>query len=119
MRREHGFSILEMIVSMGVMLAVTGGIFAVMNPSQGTFQTQTEVSDLQQRLRVASDTLYKDLVMGGGGAYQGSMSGSLNYAFAAIVPPFVRIGFVPAHKPLESRAIFMRCLPIEVFLLHT
>ena len=97
MRREHGFSILEMIVSMGVMLAVTGGIFAVMNPSQGTFQTQTEVSDLQQRLRVASDTLYKDLVMGGGGAYQGSMSGSLNYAFAAIVP--FRSGAVGQDPP--------------------
>ena len=86
MRREDGFSLLEMIVSMGVMLAVTGGIFAVMNPSQGTFQTQTEASDLQQRLRVASDTLYKDLVMGGGGAYQGSMSGSLDYVFPSIVP---------------------------------
>jgi Tfp pilus assembly protein PilW len=86
MRREHGFSIIEMMVAMGVMLGVTAGIFAMLNPSQGMFQAQTEVSDMQQRMRVAGDTLYKDLVMAGGGSYQGSMSGSLLYTFAPVLP---------------------------------
>ena len=49
--REDGFSILEMLVAMGVMMVVTAGVFSIMNPSQGTFQTQTEASDLQQRRR--------------------------------------------------------------------
>jgi len=86
MHREHGFTILEMMVAMAVMLGVTAGVFSVLNPSQGTFQAQTEVSDMQQRLRVSGDTLYKDLVMAGNGAYQGSMSGSLSYEFAPIYP---------------------------------
>lgn len=86
MRREHGFSILEMTVAMAVMLGVTAGIFSVLNPSQGTFQSQTEVSDMQQRMRVGVDRLYKDLVMAGGGAYQGAMSGSLLYTFAPVLP---------------------------------
>lgn len=90
MRREDGFSLLEVIVAMAITMGVTAGVFAVLNPSQDSFQTQTEVSDMQQRLRVASDTLTKDLVMAGGGSYQGSMSGSLLYMFAPVLP--YRIG---------------------------
>lgn len=86
MRREDGFSLVEVLVATAVMLSVTAGVFAVLNPSQATFQTQTEVSDMQQRLRVASDTLTKDLVMSGAGSYQGTMSGSLLYMFAPVLP---------------------------------
>ena len=41
---------------------------------------------MQQRLRVASDTLYTDLVMAGGGAYIGRQAGPLNYFFAPVLP---------------------------------
>ncbi len=85
-RRADGFSLIELMVAMTIMLAVTAGVFSLMNPAQGAFQTQPEVADMQQRLRVASDTLYKDIVMAGGGAYQGSMSGSLTYFFAPVMP---------------------------------
>ena len=40
MTNERGFSLVEMLVSVTIMMAVTGGIFAVMNPAHGTFQTQ-------------------------------------------------------------------------------
>jgi prepilin-type N-terminal cleavage/methylation domain-containing protein len=86
MRREHGFSLIEMMVAMTVMLAVTAAVFSLMNPAQGSFATQPEVSDMQQRLRVGADSLYKDIVMAGNGAYQGSMSGSLLYMFAPVMP---------------------------------
>jgi prepilin-type N-terminal cleavage/methylation domain-containing protein len=86
MRREHGFSLLEMLVAMTVMLGVTAGVFSLMNPAQGTFAAQPEVSDMQQRLRVGADTLSKDLVMAGNGAYQGALSGSLLYAFTPVMP---------------------------------
>ena len=86
MRREHGFSLLEMLVAMTVMLGVTAGVFSLMNPSQGTFAREPEVADMQQRLRVGTDTLYKDLVMTGNGAYQGALSGSLLYAFTPVMP---------------------------------
>ena len=86
MRREAGFSLLELTFATAIMLVVTGSIFGMMNPSQGAFQTQPEVSDMQQRLRVGADTLYKDLVMAGNGAYQGSKSGSLGNYFASVLP---------------------------------
>jgi prepilin-type N-terminal cleavage/methylation domain-containing protein len=86
MRRQQGFSLLEMLVAMTVMLGVTAGVFSLMNPSQGTFAREPEVADMQQRLRVGADSLYKDLVMAGNGAYQGSMSGSLLFAFTPVMP---------------------------------
>jgi type II secretory pathway pseudopilin PulG len=101
MRREPGFSIIELIVAMAVMLTVTGSIFSLMNPTHGSFAAQPEVSDMQQRLRVAIDTLYKDLVMAGGGAYQGSMSGSLGNFFATVQPR--RIGSTNPDGPTVFR----------------
>jgi type II secretory pathway pseudopilin PulG len=86
MRREPGFSLLELTVAMAVMLTVTASVFTLMNPAQGVFAAQSEVSDLQQRLRVATGTLYQDLLMAGGGAYQGSRAGSLIFFFAPVLP---------------------------------
>jgi Tfp pilus assembly protein PilW len=86
MRRESGFSLLEMTMAMGLMLVVTASVFSLMNPAQGSFSTEPEVADMQQRLRVAQDTLYKDLVMAGAGAYLGKQTGSLNYFFAPVLP---------------------------------
>lgn len=86
MRRDAGFSLLEMTIAMALMMTVTAAVFSLMNPAQGSFQTQPEVADMQQRLRVASDVLYKDLIMAGNGAYQGANSGSLVYMFAPVLP---------------------------------
>ena len=86
MRSQVGFTIVEMMIAVTVMMAVTGAIFQILNPAQGTFQAQPEVSDMQQRMRVGVDTLQKDLVMAGAGAYQGATTGALVYNFAPIMP---------------------------------
>ena len=86
LRSERGFSLIEMLVSTAIMVAVTGAIFSLMNPAQGSAQTQPEVADQQQRLRVAQETLFKELVMAGAGPYQGATTGSLINFFAPILP---------------------------------
>jgi hypothetical protein len=75
-----------MLIATMIMMAVTGGVFTLMNPAQGTFQAQPEVSDMQQRMRVGVDTLTKDLVMAGAGTYTGSSAGALYNYFAPILP---------------------------------
>ena len=85
-RGEAGYSLIELLVSSAIMLTITGAIFALVNPAQGTSQAQPEASDMQQRLRVATDTLYRDLVMVGAGPYQGATTGSLLNFFAPILP---------------------------------
>jgi len=94
---EGGFSLMELLVSVTIMLAVTAGIFSVVNPAHGAFQSQPELSDMQQRMRVGADTLFKELVMAGAGAYMGSQSGSLLNYFAPILP--FRMGTISADPP--------------------
>ena len=50
LRGEGGFTLIEMLVASGIMLAVTAAVFQLMNPAQGVFKAQPEVADLQQRL---------------------------------------------------------------------
>ena len=85
-RHEHGFSLLELAMAIGVMLAVTAGVFAVVHPSQGAFAAEPEVADMQQRLRVADDTLSRDLLLAGAGAYLGSQAGPLAQYFPPVLP---------------------------------
>jgi hypothetical protein len=68
-RSEAGFSLLEVLVSTAIMLTVTGAIFTLLNPAGSMFQAQPEVVDMQQRMRIGVDTLTRDLVMAGAGAY--------------------------------------------------
>ena len=94
--RENGFTLIELLVSTAITITVTAAVFTVLNPSAGIFQTQPEVADLQQRLRVGVDALHHDLVMAGAGAYAGSQSGTLIGFFAPIQPNLM--GFLPSHN---------------------
>ena len=84
--REAGYTLIELLVSTAIMVTITGAIFSLMNPAQGTAQTQPEVSDMQQRMRVGNDTLFKEVMMAGAGPYQGAVTGSLVKYFAPIIP---------------------------------
>src|SRR6185295_12983750 len=83
---ERGFSLIEMVTALAVMMAAIGGILSILHPAQGSFVTEPEVADMQQRLRVAHDTLYKDLAMAGAGAYLGGQTGSLICFFPPVLP---------------------------------
>ena len=83
---QGGYSLVELLVSTAIMLTVTGAIFSLMNPAQGSAQTQPEVADMQQRMRVGNDTIFKELVMAGAGPYQGPVTGALVNFFAPILP---------------------------------
>src|SRR5512134_1672482 len=70
-RRQAGFSLVELLVSLAIMVVITGAIFSLVDPSRGTARAQTEVADQQQRMRVATDMITKDLIMAGAGTYTG------------------------------------------------
>jgi prepilin-type N-terminal cleavage/methylation domain-containing protein len=89
---QAGYTLVELLVSTAIMVTVTGAIFSLMNPAQGNAQTQPQVADMQQRMRVGNDTLFKELVMSGAGPYQGPVTGALVNFFAPILPR--RIGRV-------------------------
>jgi hypothetical protein len=109
--REHGFSLIEMTVSMGLMIVVTGSIFSLLNPGQGNFVAEPEVADMQQRTRLAADMLYKDLVMTGAGSYAGDNPMALSYFFAPVMP--FRQGRLQDDPPgtFRSDAITLMMVP--------
>lgn len=86
MNRDAGFSLIEMIVAVALLMAVTAAVFTVINPSHGALITESETADMQQRLRVADVTLYKDLLMAGAGVYTGTHAGALTFYFAPVLP---------------------------------
>lgn len=92
-RNQQGFTLIELIVSMAIIVTVTGVIFTMIDPSRGSYRVQPEVSDLQQRLRVGTQFLVNDLIMAGAGAPAGSPNvGTLTNFFAPIQP--YRIGMI-------------------------
>lgn len=84
--REAGFSLVEMLVAMTVMLVVVGTTFSLIDPGHGISRTQPEVADMQERMRIAADVLQKDLLMAGAGTYSGAIAGALANYFPPILP---------------------------------
>ena len=84
--RAHGFSMLETVIAMALLLTVAGVAIALVDPGRASFAAQLERADMQQRLRVAAGALYQDLVMAGAGAYQSANRGALSHYFAPILP---------------------------------
>lgn len=101
-QRSGGFSLVEITIAIAVLLIVTLAALKLIVPSQDLFAAQTEVADMQQRLRVASDTLLGHLVAAGIGAYAGSSAGPLIRWFAPVVP--YRAGGSAADPPGSYKA---------------
>jgi type II secretory pathway pseudopilin PulG len=83
---SSGFGLLELLVSMAITLLVTGAIVQLLNPSRAAAQVQPEAQDMQQRMRVATDALFKELAVAGAGPYLGATTGSLGQFVPAILP---------------------------------
>lgn len=113
-RRDAGFTLVEMMIAMAVMLLILGGVFQAFNPSLGSFQTQPEVADMQQRLRVGTDRLYNGIMIAGAGIYSGAAVGTLGQFFAPVLPYRIdRLNSDPA------RGVFFRDDAITIFSVPT
>lgn len=113
-RRDAGFTLVEMLIAMTVMLVILGGVFHAFNPALGSFQAQPEASDMQQRLRVGTGRLFNGLVVAGAGIYSGSAVGSLGNFFAPILP--YRAGRLNSDP---DRGVFFRDDAITIFHVPT
>jgi len=84
--RVHGFSLVELTVAMGVMLVVMAGLVGVLAPAQAAVVAEPEAADMQQRLRMAVNTLVTDLMASGAGPDVGIQPGPLLASFAPVLP---------------------------------
>lgn len=99
---DHGFSLIESLVALLLLLVFMSAVFAIVNPSSIAAQAQPEVMDVQQRARVAIDAIERDLRNAGAGMTSGPAAGSIAQYFAAIVPR--RMGLQGADRFDVARA---------------
>src|SRR6185437_13013557 len=66
-QNEDGFSILEMVLALGVMIIVTAGIVSLMKGSMNVSTANYELTDAQQSLRTAQEYINRDLMNAGDG----------------------------------------------------
>jgi hypothetical protein len=108
---EAGFSLVESLVSLVLMVILTGAVFSLVNPSATSSQTQPEAMDMQQRARIGSDLLFRDLFMAGAGVYMGPNAGALSNFFAPIIPRRMGWQNADAYNVVRPDAVTISYIP--------
>jgi prepilin-type N-terminal cleavage/methylation domain-containing protein len=60
-RRQFGFTLIELIVALGIFLLVTGAAFGLLKSSQQRYQTESQVLTSFQEARLALDQIVRDV----------------------------------------------------------
>lgn len=64
-KREHGFSLLEVLIALVVTMVVMTSIFLLLQKGQATFRREPEISDMNSSARSGLDQLSRDLAVAG------------------------------------------------------
>jgi prepilin-type N-terminal cleavage/methylation domain-containing protein len=65
MRRQDGFSLVELLVALTVTLIVSGAIYGLLTSGSAAFRREPELADRQQNIRVAMDVVARDVFNAG------------------------------------------------------
>jgi type II secretory pathway pseudopilin PulG len=96
----RGFALLEVLIAAAIGGALLGVLFRFAVSMQTTMVVQGNVADVQQRLRVAVESIRRDLLAAGSGPSRGTAAGPLARIFPPIVP--ARLGLVAADPELSA-----------------
>src|SRR5690349_2827470 len=94
---------------MALTLAVLAAVFAAIDPAHGAFIVEPEVSDMQQRLRVASRTIAAELI-GAGARASVATGATLPAPFPAVLP--YRAGPLNPESPAAARDTVMTVVAV-------
>lgn len=85
-RRTGGFSLIELLIAMAVMVTFMGALLSLVLAGETIARLQPEAADVQQRARIALQTLGAELRLAGAGLDSGPQAGPLSRYFAPIGP---------------------------------
>jgi len=60
-KRQRGFSLIELLVALGIFLLITGAAFSLLTSSQQRFQTDTQLLNSFQEARLGVDQMVRDI----------------------------------------------------------
>lgn len=101
-RNECGFSLIEALIGLALLLIVSAPVLHVTAAAQHLARSQAEATDLQQRARVAAEKLQRDLLMAGAGPLHGGAVGALAEYLPPILP--ARTGTRSPDPPMSAHA---------------
>jgi type II secretory pathway pseudopilin PulG len=64
-RRDHGFSLIEIVIALLITMVVTTSLFLLLQKGQETFRREPEISDMNGNARAGLDQLSRDLAIAG------------------------------------------------------
>lgn len=65
MKGQKGFTLIELLIAMAILGAVMAGVFSLYNTQHKVTHIEADVVDVQQNLRMAMDSVLKDIRMSG------------------------------------------------------
>ena len=95
-RRDHGFSLVEILVATAVFAIAVGVAFTLYNAAQSSYKDAEEFTSQQQNTRVAFDKIVSDLRMAGFNYNPGPLSRCRRSLFLPI--EFVLVVFGLGHR---------------------
>ncbi len=66
-RRQHGFSLVELMMAMTITLVVSAAIYGLLTSGSNAFRREPELTERQQNIRVAMDLVARDVFNAGAG----------------------------------------------------
>jgi prepilin-type N-terminal cleavage/methylation domain-containing protein len=96
---ERGYGLLEMLIALAISGVLIGVLLQLAVFAHASAGVQGELADLQQRLRVAVETVRHEIMLAGAGPSHGPAGGPLSSVFAPIVP--ARIGTLGADPDMS------------------
>ena len=84
--RAGGFSLVELLIAMAMMVSFSSAVIALILAGQSMARMQPEAADVQQRGRIALQTLGAELAFAGAGLDRGPLAGPLAQYFPPVGP---------------------------------
>lgn len=118
---EHGFSLLEVLIAIVVMMVVTGAIFGLMRDSMKTSHAALEMSDAQESARTGHEYLTRDLINTGDGLnsltnIRVPKNFVTNYLSSNPVPEatpgFINLGLITADNNVAANTAVLGTAPM-------
>ncbi|HVQ37784.1 MAG TPA: type II secretion system protein [Pyrinomonadaceae bacterium] len=119
---ERGFSLLEVVVAITVMIVVTGAIFALLRDSVKSSKASMEMSDGQQSSRTGQEFINRDLMNTGDGldsiseirVPQGFVTNylTLNPITDASTPGIIKLGLITTDDNVSANSGVLGTVPL-------